>query len=548
MWHRVVTMRRIGLLCWLMILIGVYVPIDSQDSAPIFVDVSDEAGIAATHDAVWDVHFDLEGYLAIGLAWGDYDNDGLPDLYVTGNRDPNVLYRNNGDGTFSVSPFSQQASLPDVESGGVVWVDYDNDGWRDLFVVNDGANTLFRNEQGNGFADVTAQAGLGDTGRGTSSAWGDYDSDGFLDVYVTNWSCYPECDPVDFTLQQDRFYHNNGDGTFTDVTDTLIYEKTLGAGFAVSFWDYDNDGDPDLYVVNDKLQNEIGNVLWRNDGAGCGSWCWTDMSVAAGLDMTIFGMGVDASDYDNDGDFDLYVTDMVYTMYLMTNNGAGVFQNDARSAGVAINYAPDNNVAWGNAFFDYNNDGWQDLFVALTAYVQELPQLYVELTDPRPNALFENNTDGTFTDVSAGSGIDTPHATLGVAYADYNRDGWVDLATGNWDEGYRLYQNMGATAADNHWIAFDLSGDGETVNRDAVGSRVYVQTDNGIQQMQEIKIGSGLGASNDTTLHFGLGQSSIEEVVVRWSNGDLCKISNLAPNQVLSIQYNRFDNTEGICQ
>ena len=310
----------------------------AQSDEALFRDVSAEAGISATHRGVWDPDETLQGYLAIGQAWGDYDRDGWLDLFVTGNLDPNVLYRNNGDGTFSVSEHSRQLSLPDVPSGGVTWADYDNDGWLDLYIVNYGANRLFRNESGAGFRDVTLEAGVGDTGKGTSAAWGDYDSDGWLDLYLTNWSCFPECDPVDFTAQQDRLYHNNGDGSFTDLTASLEYALTLGAGFAPAFLDYDGDGDSDIYVVNDKLQNEIGNVLWRNDGAGCGHWCWTNVAAESGADLLINGMGVDASDYDNDGDLDIYITDMVYHMHLLTNDGAGGFRNRARTSGSGDQY------------------------------------------------------------------------------------------------------------------------------------------------------------------------------------------------------------------
>jgi len=315
----------------------------AQADQPIFRDVSAEAGISATHRAIWDDEEAMQGYLAIGQAWGDYDRDGWLDLFVTGNLAPNLLYRNEGDGTFAVSPHSGPLSLPDVPSGGATWADYDNDGWLDLYIVNDGANRLFHNDGGAGFSDVTTLAGVGDIGKGTSAAWGDYDNDGRLDLYLTNWSCYPECDPVDFGAQGDRLYHNNGDGSFTDVTLTLDYAFTLGAGFAPAFLDYDGDGDQDIYVVNDKLQNAIGNVLWRNDGAGCGHWCWTNASSESNADLLINGMGFDAGDYDNDGDLDLYITDMVYTMYLLRNDG-GAFRSRAHSAGVAINLGPDAGV------------------------------------------------------------------------------------------------------------------------------------------------------------------------------------------------------------
>ena len=506
----------------------------------VFADVSTEAGITATHRGIYDDEDLKEGYLAIGQAWGDYDNDGWLDLYVTGNLDPNVLYRNMQDGTFSVSEFSDSLSLADVPSGGVIWADYDNDGWLDLYVLNHGANNLFHNDKGAGFSDVTEFAGVGDTGKGTSATWGDYDSDGWLDLYITNWSCFPECHPVDFALQQDKLYHNQGDGSFLDVTYSLVYEKTLGAGFIPSFIDYDDDGDLDLYVVNDYLQNEIGNVMWRNDGAGCEHWCWTDVSLETGLAKIINGMGLDTADYDNDGDLDLYMTDMVYHMYLMTNHGDGTFTDQSAFAGVEINKRPDNGVAWGTVFFDYDNDGWQDLYVAQTEYYQPFAELLDNFMEERPNSLFHNSQDGTFTDESFFSGITEPLGTLGVAYADYDRDGDLDLITGNWNAGYRLYQNLGQQGSDNNWISFRLIGN-DPINKDAVGSRVYVTTADGLTQMQVVKIGSGLGGNSQAFLHFGLGKPPITQIKILWSNGLDCIVENIELNQYTTIEYEPSD-------
>ena len=504
----------------------------AQPDQPLFRDVSAEAGISATHRAIWDDKEAMQGYLAIGQAWGDYDRDGWVDLFVTGNLDPNTLYRNNGDGSFSVSEHSHQLSLPTVPSGGAAWADYNNDGWLDLYIVNYGANRLFRNDGGLGFTDVTLSAGVGDTGKGTSAAWGDYDNDGWLDLYVTNWSCYPECDPVDFTAQSDRLYHNNGDGSFTDVTPTLVYALTLGAGFAPAFLDYDDDGDQDIYVVNDKLQNEIGNVLWRNDGAGCAHWCWANASDESGTDLLINGMGVDAADYDNDGDLDLYITDMVYTMYLLRNDN-GDFRSRAHSAGVAINLGPDSGVGWGAVFFDFDNDGWQDLYVASTEYFQTFPELETTFVNPRPDALFHNSGGYIFEDASARSGIDQALPTLGVAYADYDRDGDLDLVTGNWNSGYRLYQNQGGRY---RWLSLDLRGYG-AVNRDAVGTRVYLTTADGVTQMQAVRIGAGLGGNNQLALHFGLGAHSSADLRIVWSNGIECSLESVPANQLIRLQY-----------
>ncbi len=526
---------RISLVIWI---VGVVFAGSAQEdsSTPLFADVSQAAGITAAHRGIWDPEEELQGYLAIGQAWGDYDNDGWLDLYVTGNLEPNVLYHNNRDGTFSVSEHSKSVSLPGVPSGGVVWGDYDNDGWLDLYVVNFGANALFHNQAGGGFRDVTATAGVGDIGKGTSAAWGDYDNDGWLDLYVTNWSCFPECDPVDFAMQQDRLYRNNGDGSFTDVTATLDYPMTLGAGFAPAFLDYDIDGDLDLYVVNDKLQNEIGNVLWRNDGAGCGHWCWVNVSNATGLDLMINGMGLDASDYDNDGDLDIYVTDMVYNMYLMMNDGQGSFQNRARAAGVAINVQPDQGVGWGAVFFDYDNDGWQDLYVAATEYFQTFPDLEVSFMNERPDALFHNSGQQSFEDVSHISGIDEALATLGVAYADYDHDGDLDLVTGNWNAGYRLYQNQAQPSSEARWLSIGLRGNAD-INVDAVGTRVYLTTEEGLSQMQTVKIGSGLGGNNQPELHFGLGSATMANLWIVWSNGAECSLAGVPANQRIVMQY-----------
>ena len=515
---------------WLMLLGSV---LTTAAQAPIFRDVSAEAGITATHRGVWDDKEAMQGYLAIGQAWGDYDRDGWVDLFVTGNLDPNALYRNNGDGTFSVSEHSRLLSLPDVPSGGATWADYDNDGWPDLYIVNYGANRLFRNDGGRGFQDVTLQAGVGDTGKGTSAAWGDYDSDGWLDLYVTNWSCFPECDPVDFTAQQDRLYHNNADGSFTDVTGGLDYALTLGAGFAPAFLDYDGDGDSDIYVVNDKLQNEIGNVLWRNDGAGCGHWCWTNVSAETGADLLINGMGVDASDYDNDGDLDLYITDMVYQMHLLMNDGGGGFRNRARSSGSAINMGPDNGVGWGAVFFDYDNDGWQDLYVAATNYHQTFPELEVSFMNPRPDSLFRNDSHRGFHDVSVDSGITADLPTLGVAYADYDQDGDLDLVTGNWNSGYRLYQNQ---SANNNWLSLELRGGG-AVNRDAVGTVVRLTTADGLTQLQTVSIGAGLGGNNQLALHFGLGDATAAGLRIVWTSGAECAFDAVPANQRLRVVY-----------
>jgi hypothetical protein len=446
-----------------------------------------------------------------------------------------VLYQNNRDGTFSISPLSDSVSLPGLKSGGTVWADYDNDGWPDLYVLAHGANVLFHNDRGRGFTDVTAQAGVGDGGKGSSATWGDYDNDGYLDLYVVNWACYPECEPLDPELARDRLYHNNGDGTFSDATHLLVHEKLLGAGFTASFVDFDDDGDSDIYVVNDALKNPIGNVLWRNDGPGCNGWCWADASTETGAGVLIEGMGLAVGDYDNDLDLDFYFSNMVNPMALLQNEN-GAFVDVAGSAGVAV--GPSSAVGWGTAFLDYNNDGWQDLYLATTGFVQptldEPPQgMHFGYTD----YLFENDGAGAFVDVTPPTWSQEPTPGMGLAYADYDNDGWVDYVLGNWNQGYALYRNRGAaTNTDQNWLTIRLEGGG-AINRDAVGARVYLKSSDGQVQMQEVKCGSSLGAGHDMALHFGLGQAGVEQVVVLWPDGTFKEYNQVPLNQVWKIEY-----------
>jgi enediyne biosynthesis protein E4 len=512
------------------------------DGAPVFIDVSASAGIDATHRAVWDVYDAKEGYLAAGQAWADYDGDGWLDLYVTGNLDPNVLFRNRGDGTFSRSPFSDQVALPGVTSGGATWADVDNDGWRDLYVVADGRNTLFRNLAGGGFEDVTERAGVGDGGKGKSAAWGDYDGDGFLDLYVVNWSCIPECDPEDEALSQDRLYRNEGDGSFTDVSHLLDHAKLVGAGFAAVFLDVDDDGRLDLYVVNDKVRTPIGNVLWRNDGPGCGGWCWTDVSRESGADTVMHAMGIAVGDYDNDGSVDFYVSNMMNSMVLLRSQGDGTFRGAASPAGVAVN-PPGEAVGWGTAFLDFDNDGWLDLYLAATGmpflsgsfYRGVAPDLE-DFRHPYPDGLFRNQGDGTFADAGAWALPHEARPSMGFAYADYDGDGFVDFVVGIWDEGYALYRNRGTAGADHHWITLRLIGGGP-VNRDAVGAKAYVTDSDGRTQVRHVVNGSSLGAGNDLALHFGLGAATVEEIRIVWPDGVTRRLGPTPHDRILEVRY-----------
>lgn len=317
-------------------------PPDGQFAA--FTDSGAAAGLTATHTAptvrAGETYLRYE-YPITGQAWGDYDGDGWVDLYITDQAGPNTLYHNQGDSTFSVSELSQDVSLPDHVSGGAVFADYDNDGWSDLYVLGYENDVLFRNEGGGGFADVTDEAGISEDERGMTASWGDYDQDGYLDLYLANYGCN-ECDSPRLNEgDQDRLYHNNGDGTFADVTEALRAEGTKGWGFVAGWLDYDNDSDLDLYLVNDVRGTRYlhPNVLFRNDGPGCGSWCFTDVSEASGAGVRADGMGIAVGDYDNDQNLDLYFSNTGWAHYpltgsavLLRNAGDGSFEDVSRES------------------------------------------------------------------------------------------------------------------------------------------------------------------------------------------------------------------------
>ena len=485
--------------------------------APPFVEVTDAAGIQGPR---------IGNEKITGQAWGDFDRDGWIDLYLTDFGSPqkpaaNRLYRNNGDGTFTLSPLSPQVALLEAKSGGAVWADYNNDGFLDLYVTNWGANNLFRNEAGQGFTDVTTEAGVGDTANGKSASWGDYDSDGFLDLYVANWSCTPTCGrPVEGDM--DMLYHNNGDGTFTDVH-TLVGHQTAGAGFIASFVDIDNDDDLDIYLVNDEFVHAVGNALWRNDGAGCGGWCFTDISKESGADQKVMGMGLAVGDYDNDLDFDFYFSN-VGPATLLQNQGDGTFADQAEAAGVRM---PEG-IGWGTIFLDYDNDGRLDLYMA---------QMVETDGGVGYNPLFHNNGDGTFTNLAEASGAADPGKTIGVSAADYDADGYLDLIIGDYDEGYKLFRNtLGDGDAGGNWFALRLDG-ATAVNRDAVGAKVFVTDSAGRVQVQQLNNGTGLGGNSGLELHFGLGAAELAAARVVWPDGTEQALDGLKGNTRYTLTY-----------
>ena len=489
----------------------------------------------------------------MGQAVGDVNNDGWLDVYLVNHQGPNRLYLGQGLDeagmvTFQRAPLSYDVALPNHPSGDAVFVDFDNDGWRDLYVIGMGPNVLLRNLHGRGFQDVTKIAGVAGDAMSRGATWGDYDNDGWLDLYVVNWACYPLCGRP-FLGERDRLYHNegldaHGNISFRDVSD-LLGVKTMGAGFVANFLDVDDDGDLDLYLVNDEFIHPIGNVLWRNDGPGaksesdsgqkriCDGWCFSEITADANAGAKVMGMGLAAGDYDNDGDSDLFFTN-AGPMQLLQNplrqnelaqGIAGQFQNSADAAGALVAEG----IGWSATFLDVDNDGWQDLFVAVDKSTRG-PVL--------GSSLLRNQGDGTFAPMS--SQVEASGQTISSTAADFDNDGWVDLLVGNHQSGYHLYGNLGGADPDSsasaNWISVSLSGGGP-VNHDAIGTRVTLTLPNGTMQSQQLIRATSLGADSGSILHFGLGDQTTATLTIRWPDGTERVMEGVAGGALVEVGY-----------
>ena len=511
-----------------------------------FTDVAGAAGVDFHHTRD-DSRFNIGG----GAAAGDYNGDGLLDIYVTNSAGANALYLNNGDGTFTDVAEAAGVDDPTGHGNSAGWGDYDNDGDLDLFVSSFGASKLFRNSGDRTFIDVTVAAGLGDPDaehRTTGITWGDYDRDAYLDLLVVRY--VSEADPQvfisrDFTtaVRSLALYHNNGNRTFTNVTSLLgdiqlNPGSVVGAGFKPSFVDYDNDGDPDIYVVNDFGVEHYPNVLWRNDGPdGSGGWIFTDVSAASGADAAIFGMGLAVGDYDNDSDLDFYMTNMGDSAFL-ENQGDGTFAHVTERTGTGRGKLPgdllfDLSVGWGSTFADLDNDGLLDLYYV--AGQMDSDPFHNPLR--QPNAVFWNNGDGAFSDVSEMSGADDDGIGREAICADFDNDGLLDLFVVNMGrlDGTpgvaRLFKNV--SDSNNHWLRVKTVG--TTSNRDGIGARINV-TSGGVTQIREMGASQAHMSHSVLPVHFGLGSATRADVVeIRWPNGIIQTLFDVPADQMLIV-------------
>ena len=415
-----------------------------------------------------------------------------------------------------------------------MFIDYDNDGDQDLYVTNWQGNSMYENQLADtgtvSFVDVSAASGLVDEGRAITSGWGDFDGDGFLDVYLAK---HKEC--FDFNNAQDSLLRNNGDGTFTDVTSYLCggpddCEQLHGLGFAPGWVDYDNDGDVDLYVANDDIDRiHYPNVMWRNDGPdGLGGWLFTDVSEASGTNIDLNAMGLGVGDYDNDGFMDLACSN-IGPNYLLRNLGDGTFEDVSEAAGIERTDLPNGEshaITWGTAFWDYNHDTLLDLFF-VGGHIVDPPD--------RADAFFENNGDGTFTEISTPVGLDSERRGRAASMNDFDDDGWVDVFIGNWGQAPHLMRNQaGDQGNTGGWMKITVEG--TVSNRDGIGTRISMTTPDGTTQMRDITSGATHGGGDERFAHFGMRNNPTADLVVQWPAGGSQTLTGLVPGTRLHLR------------
>ena len=501
-----------------------------------------------------------------GVAFYDYDNDGWLDIFLVngtrlegfpaGSEPTSHLFRNNRDGTFT--DVTAKAGVAHSGWGqGVCVGDYDNDGWDDLYVTYFGKNVLYHNNGDGTFTDVSQKAGVAGKGTrwNTGCAFVDYDRDGRLDLFVANYidldlatapvpesgpclykSVMVACGPPGLQGGKNILYHNNGDGTFTDVSEAsgiLAANGTYGLGVLTA--DLDNDGWPDIYVANDSTAS----ALYENKKNGK----FQDIAIEAGCALSPdgkpqAGMGISAADYDLDGNLDLVKTNFAGdTPSLYHNLGGANFEDATFTAGLG---AHTQYLGWGCGFFDMDNDGWADILICNGHVYPEVEQLKTEAGYAQRKLLYRNLHNGHFADVSlqAGAGISEPSPSRGAAFGDFDNDGDIDVVVNTVNDYPQLLRCD--TKLNNNWIKIRTIG--TKSNRSGIGARLVCVTHppgetKAHQQIDEVRSGGGYFSQNDLRVHFGLGKAEKVDVLeIRWPSGQVDTVKDVKANQVIFVK------------
>ena len=525
---------------------------------PQLEDVTEKAGIRFRHTFAPEARYIPES-MSGGVLLLDYDRDGWLDIYFTnaptiamalkGEKARGALYHNNHDGTFTDVTDKAGIATPCFAMGGAV-ADYNNDGWPDLYITCLRGNVLYRNNGDGTFTDVTAKAGVADGRWSTGAAFADYDGDGFVDLMVANYTEFdlehpPEfgsvptckymgidvqCGPRGLRGSGDSLFHNNGDGTFTNVSKSAGADDAAGYyGLSVVWADFNNTGRPDIYIANDSTPN----YLYRNDGKGK----FKEIGLESGTALSEDGgeqasMGIALGDYLHTGRPSLYVTDFSFDYSpLHRNDGNWTFEDVGYKSGTGLPSIL--LVKWGDAFVDFDNDGWLDLILVTGHVYPQAESLPSAHGFRQPKFLHLNQKDGTFCDASdqAGPALLENRVSRGLAAGDLFNDGNVDVVIEDLEGSPMILRNRGI--ANRHWISFELAGTNS--NRLAIGARLKIVA-GGMTQTEEIRSGGSYLSQSDFRVHFGLGSATkVESIEIRWPSGATEILNNLAADTFYSV-------------
>jgi enediyne biosynthesis protein E4 len=524
-----------------------------------FADITESAGIRFRHAVSPEKKYLVES-MSGGVLLLDYDQDGWLDIYFTnapsvdmaqhGQKAKSALYHNNQNGTFSDVTDKAGVGYPCWAMGGAV-ADYNNDGWPDILVTCANGVVLYRNNGNGSFTNVTRQTHLVDPRWATGAAFADYDGDGFVDLMITRYvaldlkdlpkfgagpTCHyrgiaVQCGPRGMKGLGDSLYHNNGDGTFTEVSKSAGVDDARGRyGLGLTWSDFNDDGRIDLFVADDSTPN----YLYRNDGNGH----FADVSFASGTAVAadgaeMAGMGVAVCDYNHSGRFSIHVTNFEdQNNSLYRNDGNLSFVEDAYAAGIGTATVP--YLGWGTGCVDLDNDGWPDVFVVNGHVYPQVDSLRVGAKYKERKLVFLNQHDGTFQDVSelVGPALATPQASRGAAFGDLDNDGDLDVVVENIDGAPLVLRNISGNQ--KHWVTLELIG-GKS-NRLAIGSKVKAVAGN-LVQVDEVRSGGSYLSQSDLRIHFGLGEAEkLNRVEIRWPSGRTETLQSLAADRFYMIK------------